>query len=73
MNTTLDGFHVPGGHFRLILITHDESTFYSNDQQKNKWTHNGENPTPECKGDRVSLMVSDFLVPEWGRLWDNEE
>ena len=56
MNTMLEGFDVPGGCFRLILITHDESMFYSNDWQKTKWTHGIEKPTPECKGEGVSLV-----------------
>jgi len=32
-----------------------------------------ETPTPECKGKDTSLMISDFLVPEWGQLKDDEE
>ena len=73
VNMKPKGLYVPGGCFWLILVTHDESTFYSNEQPKSKWTHTSEKPTPECKGNGVSLMVSDFLVPEWGWLRDNEE
>ena len=67
------GFAVPGaiGRFRLILVTHDESTFYQNDQQKIYWGHPG-GATPKPKGEGVSLMVSDFLTSEWGRLRDND-
>jgi len=40
---------------------------------ESKWTHASEKATPEHKGDGVSLMVSDFLVPELGWLQDNKE
>ena len=32
LDKTPVGFPVPGGWFQIILITHDESTFYANDQ-----------------------------------------
>jgi len=73
VNTCPTGFTVPGGRFRLVLVTHDESTFYANDRHKTRWTHTSETPTPERKGEGASLMVSDFLVPEWGWLKDDEE
>ena len=74
------GFPVPGGKFQLILVTHDESTFYGNDQhktkwihQKTKWIHQKTKPMPEHKHEGQSLMVSDFLTSEWGYLKDDEE
>jgi len=69
------GFPVPGAHgrFRLILVTHDESTFYQNDLQRSHWAHKSDKPTPQPKGDGQSLMVSDFLTADWGRLCDGEE
>ena len=71
---TPKGFTVPQGiRFRLILITHDESTFYENDRRKTLWQHTTHALTPERKGEGESLMISDFLTPEWGRLKDNEE
>ena len=73
VNTSTTGFAVPGSHFQLVLVTHNESTFYANDRCKTRWTHTSETPTPERKGEGTSLMVSDFLVPEWGRLKDDEE
>ena len=73
VNTYPTGFTVPGGHFRLVLVTHDVSTFYANDRCKTRWTHTSETPTPEHKGEGASLMVSDFLVPELGQLKDDEE
>ena len=73
VNTSPSGFEVPRGHFRLFLVTHDESTFYANDRCKMRWTHTSETPTPEHKGEGASLMVSVFLMLEWGQLKDDEE
>ena len=73
MDSTPRGFPVENGRFRLILVTHDESTFYANDRRRVKWTHKSEKSTPERKGEGPSLMVSDFLTSEWGRLRDDEE
>ncbi|KIJ26478.1 hypothetical protein M422DRAFT_140014, partial [Sphaerobolus stellatus SS14] len=59
--------------FLLILVTHDESTFYANDRRNSKWFHSSEKAVPQPKGEGASIMVSDFLVPEWGRLKDDED
>ena len=59
--------------FRLILVTHDESTFFQNDERKNVWAPKDELAPPKPKGDGQSLMVSDFLTVEWGRLKDENE
>jgi hypothetical protein len=66
------GFPVPAAHehFRLILVTHDESVFFQNDQRKYLWDHAG-NGAPRPKGEGQSLMVSDFLTADWGRLRDD--
>ncbi|KAH8980000.1 hypothetical protein EDB92DRAFT_1954391 [Lactarius akahatsu] len=71
----LNGFPVPKAHgrFCLILVTHDESTFFQNDLQKTRWAHKGDKPTPQPKGNGQSLMVSDFLTADWGRLCDGKE
>jgi hypothetical protein len=55
----------------LILITHDESTFFQNDERKTCWSHQDSQQAPKPKGEGQSLMVSDFLTTEWGRLCDN--
>ena len=69
-----NGFPVPDGlPFRLILITHDESTFYQNNCRKVVWAQETSRPTPQPKGDGQSIMVSDFLTSEWGRLRDGDE
>lgn len=67
------GFSVPGKPFRLILVTHDESTFYQNDQRRLHWQHTGTRAAPHPKGEGQSIMVSDFLTLEWGRLKDEKE
>ena len=67
-----DGFLVPGGHFQLIPVTHDESTFYQNDQHDMKWIHGSDKATPRPKGDGQSIMVSNFLTPDWGCLRDKD-
>jgi hypothetical protein len=66
------GFPVPGaiGRFRLILVTHDESTFFQNDQRKICWDHEGSSKAPRPKGEGQSLMISDFLTADWGCLRD---
>ena len=70
----LTGFAVPDGlPFQLVLITHDESTFYQNDQRKTVWVQKTSRPTPQPKGDGQSIMISDFLTSEWGRLRDGDE
>jgi hypothetical protein len=51
------------GRFCLILLTHDESTFFTEDQRKNAWHAPSSKPTPEQKHEGESLMVSDFLSP----------
>ncbi|KAF8967157.1 hypothetical protein BDZ97DRAFT_1615838, partial [Flammula alnicola] len=61
------------GRFRIILVTHDESTFYANDRRKIKWIHPSQTAVAEPKGEGQSVMASEFCVPEWGRLCDGEE
>ena len=65
-----NAFPVKGGRFRLILVTHDESVFYQNDFRKTHWIASTSKATPLPKGDGQSIMVSDFLTAEWGRLLD---
>ncbi|KZS89290.1 hypothetical protein SISNIDRAFT_407601 [Sistotremastrum niveocremeum HHB9708] len=58
---------------RIILYTHDESTFYANDRRKTKWHHPHLDSLPQPKGEGESLMVSDFLSPEFGRLKKDDQ
>jgi hypothetical protein len=67
------GFPVPGHRFCLILITHDESTFYQNDERKTRWAHEAHEASLQPKGEGQTIMVSDFLTVEWGCLRDGDE
>jgi hypothetical protein len=67
------GFTVPGVRFCLVLVTHNESTFYENDHRKTKWVHKKEKAVAEKKGEGQSIMVSDFLTVEWGQLTDSDK
>ncbi|GJE99133.1 hypothetical protein PsYK624_153800 [Phanerochaete sordida] len=69
----LTGFPVAGQPFRLILVTHDKFTFYTNNRRQTKWYHSSQKATPVRKGEGESIMVSDFLTVEWGCLKDREE
>ncbi|KAJ7869644.1 hypothetical protein B0H13DRAFT_2557516 [Mycena leptocephala] len=62
-----------GQPFRLILVTHDESTFYANDRHKDGWLSKSEKNKPQPKGEGESIMVSDFLTLDWGRLVDGDK
>lgn len=64
------GFHVPeaAGHFQLVLIMHNESTFFQNNQCKIGWDCEGSSKASKLKGDGQSLMILDFLTTEWGCL-----
>jgi hypothetical protein len=52
----------------IILVTHDESTFYANDRRKTWWIHINEKAQPVRKGEGSSIMVSDFCSPDLGWL-----
>ena len=76
IDSTPSGFPIPQGHhFQLILVTHDESTFYANDRRKIKWSHASEKATPQKKGEGPSLilMILDMLTLEWGWLVHGKE
>ncbi|KZV67560.1 hypothetical protein PENSPDRAFT_611238 [Peniophora sp. CONT] len=64
------GFALPNGdmRFRLHLVTHDECIFYQNDKPGREWHKKRQHGAPTQKGEGQTVMVSDFLVPEWGRL-----
>jgi hypothetical protein len=67
-------FPVPQGlHFWLILVTHDESTFYKNNQRKTHWVNDNMKAVAEKKDEGQSIMASDFLTSEWGWLKDGDE
>ncbi|KIJ31364.1 hypothetical protein M422DRAFT_186136, partial [Sphaerobolus stellatus SS14] len=49
-------YHVEGGQFHIILVTHDESTFYANDRRKTTWGHSSDKAVPQPK--RYNTVVS---------------
>ncbi|CAG8742762.1 17712_t:CDS:2 [Rhizophagus irregularis] len=55
-----------------ILVTHDETTFHSNDGRQSGWASHGEQPLRK-KGRERSIHVSDFLCETIGRLQLSEE
>ncbi|KAJ7660876.1 hypothetical protein DFH06DRAFT_954410, partial [Mycena polygramma] len=59
-----------GQPFRLILVTHDESTFFAHDRRKTGWLSSVVKGKPLAKGEGESIMASEFLTLEWGRLVD---
>lgn len=69
IDSTPMGFPIPQGQwFRVVLVTHDESTFYVNDCHKSMWTHKSNKATPQSKGEGPSIMILDFQTVNWGRL-----
>jgi len=70
-----NGFPVPGtiGCFCLILVTHNESTFFQNNEHNMGWSHATSKSELKAKGNGQTLMVSDFLTPDWGRLHDGDQ
>src|SRR4051812_23057926 len=55
-----------------ILVTHDETTFHSNDGRKSGWAPHREQPLRK-KGRGRAIYISDFLCETIGRLQLNEE
>ena len=55
-----------------VLVTHDETTFHSNDGRQSGWAPNGGQPLRK-KGKGRAIHVSDFLCETIGRLQLNEE
>jgi hypothetical protein len=53
---------------RTVVWNHDESTYFANDRQKIRWVHKSEKAVPHAKGEGASLMVADFISPDYGWL-----
>ena len=47
--------------YPTMVWHHDELTYYANNWHKIQWVHQGESAVLYAKGDRVSLMVADFV------------
>ena len=53
---------LPEGEREIVAVTHDESTFHTNDGRRDMWLQDGKNPIrPKTMG--KGIMVSDFLTP----------
>ncbi|KAJ6520793.1 hypothetical protein DFH09DRAFT_1048256 [Mycena vulgaris] len=50
----------------VVIWRHDESTFYANDRRSLRWVHEKEDATIKAKGEGASLIVGDFVSPEYG-------
>jgi hypothetical protein len=55
------------GEKEIILVTHDECIFYSNDGKRGVWAPDGELPL-RSKSNGRALMISDFITEACGRL-----
>jgi hypothetical protein len=55
-----------------ILVTHDETTFHSNDGRNSGWASDNEQPLRK-KGQGCAIHISDFIYETIGRLQLNEE
>ncbi|KAF9504127.1 hypothetical protein BS47DRAFT_1401736 [Hydnum rufescens UP504] len=51
-----------------VIWNHDESIFYAHDRQTLRWVHPSETAKPYAKGEGTSLMVADFVSPNYGWL-----
>ena len=60
------------GERELILVTHDECVFYSNDGKRGIWVPDDKMPLRK-KGNGRSIMVSEFISEACGRLRLSEE
>jgi hypothetical protein len=68
---TIDGNEclvLPPPAHRLVVWNHDESTYYANDHCKIRWVHKTEMAVPHPKGKGLSLMVANFISPDYGWL-----
>ncbi|KAK7014171.1 hypothetical protein R3P38DRAFT_2457219, partial [Favolaschia claudopus] len=60
-------FHSSALDSRVVVIwRHDESTFYAHDRRDLRWVHKSETAKIKAKGEGASLMVGDFMSPEYG-------
>lgn len=50
------------GEKKIVLVTHDECTFYANDGKTSRWVEKGE-ASIFPKGPGGSIMVNEFVCP----------
>ncbi|KIK72536.1 hypothetical protein PAXRUDRAFT_798401 [Paxillus rubicundulus Ve08.2h10] len=63
---TEEKLQLPQGTWPVIAWCHDESTFYANNRRHSGWVHVDVGADPQPKGEGESIMVSDFISPEYG-------
>jgi hypothetical protein len=51
-----------------VIWNHDESIFYTHDRRKLWWIHSSETAKPYAKGEGTSLMVADYVSPDYSWL-----
>ncbi|KAH7333693.1 hypothetical protein B0J17DRAFT_676500 [Rhizoctonia solani] len=56
------------GEKPIIFWFHDESVFYGNDRRMVRWVHVSEHAKPYKKGEGNTIMITDFICPEFGWL-----
>lgn len=65
LNNELSGFPVPHGQrFHLILVTHDESTFYENDRRKTTWGINRTSQSRSYQAIKLPLISKNAFEQE---------
>ncbi|KIK81763.1 hypothetical protein PAXRUDRAFT_806937, partial [Paxillus rubicundulus Ve08.2h10] len=52
----------------VVVLFHNESTFYANDCWKLRWVHKSEGAILQPKGEGASLMVAHFVLADYGWL-----
>jgi hypothetical protein len=59
--------HLSAGDRKLVLVSHDESTFFAHDGKQDMWLAEGETVLRK-KGPGMSIMVSEFQCPCHGTM-----
>ncbi|CAE6456455.1 unnamed protein product [Rhizoctonia solani] len=56
------------GEKPVIIWFHDESIFFANDRRIVRWVGSDERPVPFKKGEGNTIMIADFVCPQFGWL-----
>ncbi|KAG2220736.1 hypothetical protein INT45_007348 [Circinella minor] len=65
--TVIEPALLASGQKKLVLVTHDESTFYAYDGKQTLWLQEGET-VPRNKSPGQSIMISEFQCPCHGTM-----
>lgn len=58
---------LPNGASKIVMVTHDEATFFSNEARDQMWQHEDESPIRK-KTPGGSIMISEFQCPCHGTM-----